>query len=779
MIRHFILVAWRNIKRRKSLSIIQIVCLSIGMAAFILVARYIQYEKDWDKFNVNFERIYKVQSYKINDRMNVGNHTPAPLSKYLRDNVPEVENAITLREVYGEYLSSDAEHIFFEPVGFLAPSDIFKIFSFKLLRGNKQDVLDNPNSIVISQTMAEKYFPGQDAMGKIILDARKSEFIITGIMEDIPEQSDIQSNYFKSSTNILKKQDKNWTSKSYRSIVWLKPNALESVVSEKIKNILNVYDKNAKRYLYLNPLSKLHLNSDPRDDRGSVIFFYSYIGILTLLLASVSFMNLTTSFSTLRSIEIGVRKVTGSTKRCITWQFLSEAIILAFVSLGFAVLISYLILPFFNTIVDRQIELQLHRNPIFMLFLVGTALITGLIAGSYPALIISGFKPVSVLKGNTPFKKGKITGLRAMVYFQFILSIVLITSSLWMYKQVNFLTDKDLGFHKEHLLHCKLPKVDTNVSYAFLRERILANPDIENMSISYNSPLHSTNGTRLKYEGGSTEEDTRARWNKACPNYLNTMGMELVEGRYFSKDYSADSQSCLINEAAVKTFGWENPIGKWIDDDGKYTVVGVIKDFNIEDVHNLIKPYILVLHEENLNRNNDLTFKINSSSMQASMAHVNKVLKELFPNVLFEVNSYDEETNRLALQIWTNVKDTFAFFTILAIIIAVLGLFGLVVFASQRRVKEIGIRKVQGAHAHQILPLLTKQFAILVIVANVNVIPFAYLLERITPGAYKYHFTIFDLCIVFGISILVTLISSGYQSIKASNLNPIKALRYE
>lgn len=778
MIKHFLLIAWRNFQKRKSLSMIQIMCLSIGMTAFILVASYIRYEKDWDKFNVNFDRIYRVQSYKINDRLNDVDQVSVPVSKYLRDHIPEIENAITIREVWGEYLSSDTEHIFYEPDGFQAPTDVFEIFSFHLLQGNKHEVLDDPNSIVVSQTMAEKYFPGQNAMGKVILDPRKKELIITGIMEDIPEQSVIQASYFKSNVNLLKENGENWTSSSYRSIVLLNPNASPTVVSEKIKNVLNEHDKEAKKYLYLRPLSKLHLNAGPRDDKGTVIFFYSFIGILTLLLACVSFMNLTTSFSTLRTVEIGVRKVSGSSKSYLRWQFLSEAIILAFISFVFSILLSYLILPFFNNIVNRHIELQLFNNLTFLLFLIITVLLTGIIAGSYPALIISSFKPVSVLKGNNPFKKGKITGLRSMVYFQFILSIVLITSSLWMYQQVNFLKNKDLGFQKENLLHCNLPSIDTDISYQYLKERILENPGIENMSISYNTPLLSVWGREIKYEEGSNDDFTYIRWNSGDQNYLKTMSMELTKGRDFSENFS-DIQSCLINETAVKTFGWKDPIGKWIDIDGKHMVVGVIKDFNIEDVHNPILPFVLNLHEEKLNRNNHLNFKINPSTKRTSIEHIDKVLKELFPNVLFEVKGFDDGINRVALKIWTNAKDTFAFFAILAVIIAILGLFGLVVFSSQRRVKEIGIRKVHGAEAYQILPLLTKQFVILVLIANINVIPLAYLLERVTPGAFKYHFTISDLCIVFGISVLVTLISSGYQSIKASGLNPIKALRYE
>lgn len=780
MIKHFLLIAWRNIRRRKTLSFIQILCLSIGLAAFILVARYVEYEKDYDKFHTNFERIYRVQSHRIDDRMDDGSQVVVPMAKYIRDNIPEAENAIATNELWDEYLSSDDEHIYKEQLGYVAPSDIFDMFSFKLLRGARENVLDQPNSIVLSESMAKKYFPGQDAMGKTLFDENKKELLVTGIMEDVSEQSTIAATYFRSNANLLKNYNENWGNSSFEIYVLLKPNASAKNVSNKIKDVIRDYDKESKQVMYLHPLSKLHLKEHARDDRGSVIFFFSFIGILTLLLACVSFMNLTTSFSTMRSVEIGIRKVSGSNRNFIRLQFLTEAVVIAFVSLVFAILIAHLILPLFNNVVNRNMELLLAQNPLFILFLLITVLITGFIGGSYPALVISRFKPVKVLKGTSAINKGKISGLNAMVYLQFILSVILITSSMWMYKQVSFLKNKDLGYKKENLLHCTLPSLNTNISYEQVRQRILESPGIEDMTVSLNSPMHSNWGTRLKYEGGPVDDHSYARWNQACPNYLNTMSMQLVSGRNFSNDYSADTKTCLINETAAKKFGWDNPIGKWIDNGEKrYTVVGIIKDFNIDDVHNPILPYFLLLRDEDFGNNNDLTFKVNPETLESSLLHINSILKETFPNVLFEVNGYDVGTYRIALEIWTSAKRTFAFFTVMAVIIAAMGLFGLVVFASQRRVKEIGIRKVQGARAEQILPLITKQFVVLVLAANIVVYPLGRLLENVTPGQFKYQFNIWDLLIVLGISVIVTLISSGYQALKASMLNPVDALRYE
>ncbi len=779
MIKHFILTAWRNIKRRKALSFIQIMCLSIGLSAFILVVKYVQYEKDWDKFNANFDRIYRAQSYKETKRLEDNTNVVVPLSKYLKSNYAEVEDALVLRGVWGEYLSSDEEHIFHERDGMLAPSRVFKMFSFNLLQGNKKTVLDKPNAIVLSKSLAQKYFPGENAMGKSIFDKQKTKLVVTGIMEDIPEQSVINASYFKSNNNLLRKYEDNWGNSSFWSYILLKPNVSAEAFSNKIANIMKEFDTESKHILYLKPLTDLHLKENAQDDRGAIIFFFSFIGVLTLLLASVSFMNLSTSFSTLRSVEIGVRKVSGSSNRFIQWQFITESVVLAFISLAIAIFISILILPVFNSVVNRNIELNLFTNPLFMGFILLTVLLTGVLSGMYPAFIISRFKPVTVLKGKSPFVKRKISGLKLMVYFQFILSIVLITSSLWMYKQVNFLKNKDLGFKKENLLHTNMPAMETDISYDQVRNQILEYPGINNMTLSINSPLHSNWGTRLKYQDGPLNDYIYGRWNRACPNYLNTMGMQLVAGRSFTDNYELEKNKCLINETAVKQFGWKHPIGKWVDKGGKCEVIGVIKDFIIDDVHNPILPYVLYVRNNDFGNYNDLTFSVNPNNLEGSLEHINTTLSKLFPNVLFEVNGYDIGTFRLELQIWKGAQNTFAFFTFMAVIIAALGLFGLVFFVTQRRVKEIGIRKVQGAKAWQIFPLLTKQFLFLVIIANVNVIPLAYLLESVTPGQYKYHFSIFDLLIVLAISVFITLASSGFQAIKASLLNPIKALRYE
>lgn len=779
MFHHYLLIAWRNLKRKRMLSLIQVLCLSIGLAAFFLVARYVQYENNFDKFNTNYKTIYRAQAYKLNDRTDDWNQIPVPVAEYLEANLPEVEKALVYREIWFEFLSPDNQRVLKEHNGCWTSSDIFDMFSFKLLQGDKKSILDAPNAIVLSQSMAERYFPGENAMGKTIYDGQKNKLLVTGIMQDIPEQSHMQVDYFRSNASILNNYGENWFNYSFKVYVQVRPNVTSAGLSEKIENILIEHDPNEGRALYLNPLSTLHLKENPRDDRGVVIYLFSVMGLMILLLACVSFMNLTTAFSSLRQVEIGVRKSIGGSKSNIVVQFLSESIAISFVAFVLAVFIAYLLSPVFNSMVERNIDLKLFSDFRFTLFLLAVVMLTGLLSGIYPAFVVSNFRPVVVLKRINIIKKKQFSGLQAMVYFQFILSVVLLTVSLWAYKQVNYLTNKDLGFDKQHLLHCTMPKQNSTVSYSALRDEILSYPGIENMTTSINSPMHSNWGCQVIPEGWSSENSIFSRWNAACSNYLNTMGMTLVNGRNLSDDLINDQQACLINETAARAFGWDNPIGKTLEKEGTYTVVGVINDFNIEDVHNPILPYVLFLKDKDLSKAGDLTFKIHPQAMRGSLAHINQVLNKHFTNVLFEVNTYDANLKRLELKIWNSAKRTILFFTVMAVVIAAMGLFGLIYYAAQRRTKEIGVRKVQGAKIWQILPLITKKYLIMAIVANVIVYPLADFLQSSMPGQYKYQFTIADVVIILIVSILITLISSGYQAYKASVLNPVDALRYE
>ncbi len=782
MIKHYLNTTVRNIKRNKLLSFIQIVGLSLGIAAFLLIAKYTQYENSWDTFNTNFDRIYRVQGYKKGDKQDIRVQTSFPVANYLKNNIPDVKEAISIDTEKNKIFSASPELTFIEPFGASAPSEVFDIFSFKIVQGNKENVLDQPNSIVLSQTMAQKFFPDDNPVGKIIYNKEKKGLLVTGIMEDIPENSHIRADYFRSITNTSDKYSNKWDNESCMTYVLLKPGTSASTVDLEIKTIYDDHIPLNKTDLYLHPLKKLHLEPDESGDSKSMVFFYSLIGVLILILANVNFMNLSSSMATKRLKEIGIRKTNGSSRGNIRWQFLSESIIISAFAFLIALLLTILLLPFFRAVVQRDLSLSFLNDSGLIFLTLGIILIAGFLAGIYPAYIASGYNPIKMLKWQGYFigTKRKSSGMMVMVYVQFILSTILFGSSIWIFKQVNFLENKEVGFNKEYLLHTRIPSNNSHVSYHVLRDEILSNPDIKNLSLSGNTPLHHNWGANIFYEGGPKDELTQVHYNKACYDFINTYNFTILEGRNFSREYSTDSDKCLVNETAVKKFGWENAIGKWIEDGGKkYEVIGVLKDFNQNDLHHFIEPYVLLLHDGNMDKSSCFTFLVHSGKIDQSKKDVKNKLAGFFPNSIFNVSEFEESRDSKEIGLWTNVRNTSGFFTVFAIVIALVGIFGLVVFTTQQKIKEIGIRKVHGAKTSQMFLLSINKLILLLLIAILNVVPIFPMLQRFTPGAYKYQATVWDVLLVAIGSILIIIISSGFQSWKAATRNPVEALRYE
>ena len=781
MIKHFIITALRNILKRRLLSFVQILGLSLGIAVFILIAKYVYYETSWDKSNEKFDRIYRVQSYKKKDKNDINTNSAAPVSSYITQNIPEVETAITLDDAQ-EFFSSSEGKTFFEINGYYAPSDIFKIFNYELIEGDEDHILDNPDAIVISESMAKKYFPGKrDIVGRIILNNQKKPLTITGIMKDVPENTNIRPNFLRSITD-KRINEGSWGNNSFQNFVLLKPGIKPELVNEQIKDLYDKHQDFNKYSLYLHPLKKLHLEPDDVEAFKIVVFFYSMDGLLILILALINFMNLSVSFSATRASEIGIRKTNGSGKRFIALQFLSESVFISIFSFVFAVILAFIGLPYFNQVVDREIVLSLHNDAGLILSVLLVTVVCGLITGIYPAFVASGFNPVKVLKSKNLWsgKKSQLSGMTAMVLLQFILSSALISSSLWTYKQVDYLQNKELGFNKEFLLHCRIKPNNSEKSYETLKSEILQNPAIKDMTISTSTPFHNSWGDIVFYEDGPADEYSNVRCNRITPDFLNTFNMTLKKGRNFSDDLKSDNRNCMVNETAVRRFGWDNPIGKWIRYGGsRYYIIGVVKDFHQNDVFMPIQPYIFFMHDEDIKRSNNFTFLISPNMYKVASKHIEKIFTETFTNSLFSIYRYDDDSDRKDIQIWSNVKNTFIFFTVLAIIIAVVGIFGLVVFSSQRRIKEIGVRKIQGATIGQVFGLITQKFVVLVILANIIISPVFPILRDNTPGTYKYMATIWDVIMVMGITVLIVFVSSGYLAFKAARSNPVEALRYE
>lgn len=780
MIKHYILIAWRNLRRNKLLSVIQILCLSVGLVTFMLIFRYVQYEQNWDKFNINFERISRVQLDWKDARDFTYNQTPPAMAHYLQQNYPEVEKAITMREVWGGYLSTSPERTYYEEQGYIAPNEIFDVFSFSLLRGDITSALTEPYSVVLSESLAAKYFPDEDPMGKTVRDDLRNEYRVTGIMNDIPQNSHITPSYFLS---ISSKKDWDltiWNDQSYRTYVLLHEGTNLSRFNARIKTLLDKHVEGNQFYVYLKPLSELHLNPNNLNDFIVVIFFYSVIGILILILASLNFANLTTAFSIARAKEIGVRKVNGGGVGTLQRQFLAESVILAFISLGFALLLARLFLPYFNHVVQRDLPLDFLKNPLFTGVVLGSTLLTGIVSGIYPAFLMSRFKPITVLKGKNPLAKGKISGLRLLVTLQFVITVILLASTVWTYRQTQYLKNKNLGFSKGSLFHCSIPANSGERHFKEIKELALRIPGIENITVSITTPFHSNWARRMEKEGASADEWFNFSYNEVSPEFLSTYGLQLEEGRFFSETQKSDEKACVITRTGARILGWDGPLGKKLKiGEEWYNVIGVLKDFHNNSVMWDVQPYVMKLHSGELTGGCDFTFKLSGVDNQSTANALDNLLRANFVNTIFTISHFDDRANREEIEIWRSVGLTSAFFTVLAIIIAAVGLFGMVAYTTRKRVKEIGIRRVQGARSTDIVGLVVREFFYLLLIANLFVFPIPYVLVKVTPGTTKYRMDTWEFFAIMGISILIAAIASSYEAIKAVKMNPVESLRYE
>lgn len=780
MLKHYLRIAWRNLRRNRLLSVIQILCLSVGLTTFMLIFRYVQYEVNWDKFNTNFERIYRVQLDWKDARDFTYSQTPPAMAHYLQENYPEVEKAIAMREVWGGYLSTSPERTYYEEQGYIAPNEIFDIFSFELLRGDIQTALVEPFSVVLSESLAEKYFPGEDPMGKTVKDELSNEYRVTGIMKDVPQNSHITPSYFLSISSMSEWDLTIWDIQSFRTYVLLRQGADYHQFNLHIKTVLDKHVEANQFFVYLKPLKELHLNPNNLNDFIVVIVFYSVIGILILILASLNFANLTTAFSISRAKEIGVRKVNGGGIGSLQQQFLSESVILAFISLFFALLLAWLFLPYFNHVVQRDLPFDFFSNPLSLIIILGSTLLTGFISGIYPAFLLSRFKPVTVLKGNNPLSKGKISGLKLLVTLQFVITVILLASTVWTYRHTQFLKNKNIGFEKSQLFHCSIPANKSERNFEELRKQALRIPGVENLAVSLTSPFHTNWTRRMEKEGASTDEWVNFSYNEVSPDFMATYGLQLEEGRFFANDLKSDEKVCVINRAGALTLGWDSPLSKRINIGGEwYHVIGVLKNFHNNSVMWDMQPYVMKLHSGNLTGGCEFTFKLSGVDNQQAVVELDNLLRTNFLNTIFTINHFDDRANRDEIEIWQSVGLTSAFFTVLAIIIAAVGLFGMVAYTTRKRVKEIGIRRVQGANSADIIVLVVKEFFYLLLIANLFVFPIPYILIKVTPGTYKYQMDAWEFFAIICMSLLIAILASSYEAIKAVNMNPVKSLRNE
>ena len=788
MLKNYLIIALRNLKKHKGFSFINITGLSVGIACSILVMIYVYDQLSYDRFHENAESTYRVicKGFLIDYDFN-STSTPYVLGKTLRD---EYGDSIHVTQIgsYDEIVKIDNTNLLNERI-IAADDDFLKVFSFLLLKGDPRSALAEPFTIILTESTAGRYFGTVDPMGKR-LQIGSRDFVVTGLIRDVRHNSHIQ---FDAVVSIQSKNDFDnleWLNCRYDTYAALSENFTEIALKEKLDRLVEQHInamlspwKNSWFAFEVERLLDIHLHSGLNAPFGvngkfEYVLIFGIIAIFILLIACVNYINLTTARFSSRAKEVGVRKVVGSLRSQLINQFLIESVLVCFIGTLFALFLVKLFLPVLSDIAGAKLEISYFNNPYLI---PGFGLLTiflGLFSGIYPAFYLSSFRPVSVLKAKLSSRTHKSSMRNGLVVFQFSISIFLIISTLVIYKQLDYLQNKNLGLNKEQVLVVRNADLLEESRSAFKNE-LREYSNIQNVTGSSFVP-----GKDIRHWVAKVERDEDFNFSilNCDHDFIETLDIKIVKGRFFSKELSTDSSSIVLNEEAAKIFGGEDPIGKVFHFKKRdFKVIGVVKNFHFDSLHNEIDKMIMVLPVLNMRYyENFILAKFDSAAVSDTIDFVKSKWQEFAPNMPFEYSFLDEDYERLYLSEQRTQKISFIF-TFLAIFISSLGMFGLASFTAEQRTKEVGIRKVLGATASGLAYSLSKEFLMKVFIANILAWPAAYFLMKywLQDFAYRIDLSI-GIFILSGLAALCSaLLTVSYQSVKAATANPVNSLRYE
>jgi putative ABC transport system permease protein len=782
-------LAFRNIVRYKLYTLINLTGLTIGLLAFILTSLYVHYEYSWDKSNVNYDRIYRIQrrheqSFFAQPGNEISPHTRGITKRFLADAYPEFEKIAILSENPDRFLSSSPHRLFNVKEGITTEQSFLDIFTYHFTEGDPGIALIEPYTLILSESLASKLFPDQEAFGKTVMIDKKYNLKVTGVYKDLPENSVIRPPYIVSLSTLEENFNiKNSWSGSFMTYALLKPGQDYKAVNKKIGDLFSAYRQAETEKIFLCPLSRIYLSFNGRKDLIYILFMFRLIGIFILLLASFNYINLTTATASVRSKEIGVRKVFGTGRRMLISQLLAESVIMALISLFCAFVLMEIVLPEFNRITGKAIEFSYIRQWRFIIVTMVIAVMTGLLSGIYPAVFMASRKAINLFKGEFyRIKKERISLRKVLVTFQYAIVVLLVILTLGFSRQIGYVMNKDLGFNKEDLLYTKIRISREDVNYEDFRNRIISFPEISDFSISRTIPLIDFNGKFVKPEGAG-EELVYVRDNIVSIDFIKTMGMHMAGGRDFSRDFPSDpGRSCIVNEAAMKSFGWEDPVGKTITDQNqnKFEIIGVVKDFHQCDMYNTIEPSLLVPYAGSMYGDWTFSFRITKGNISKAEKIIKKEMDGWFPSDPYELIIYTNAFNQEEIiTIYDTIQRTIRFFMILNLFLAVIGLLGLVSFTIYRRTKEICIRKINGSSSLNILSLLNREHLVLILLASLISWPAGYWLYENFPGPYKFQLQIWIFIIPSLMILVIAVLTTIFFNIKAARTNPAESLRYE
>ncbi|MFC1492721.1 ABC transporter permease [candidate division KSB1 bacterium] len=808
MFRNYLKITYRNLVRHKSYSLINIFGLSLGIVCCILIFTYIGYEFSYDTMHENADNIYRICSIRSVEGGTIEmNGIPTPLVPVLKEDYPEVVTTFrisaTVKRAY-RY----KEKTFLEDGVFYAENGFIEMFSFDVVKGDTKTALEAPFTMVITESMAEKYFGDEDPIGKIIEWDNNFEYIVTAVLKDPPKNIHFSFNAIASYSTYFKYDPRIGTSWAITPSTYLllKDNTDHVEFEKKLENLIDKYRRpllqtlGAESKFFLQPLKSIHLRSNISGELGrnnsiSNIYTFAAIALVIALIACINFINLATARSACRVKEVGMRKVFGAKRKKLIIQFLGESIVFTIISLISAIIIAWLVFPYFKVLASKEITLEFLNTPILAAFFIGIVILVGLISGSYPAFFLSAFKPISALRGD--IQKGSKRSLfrSILVVIQSAVSIVLLICTIVIFNQQDFMKNKDLGFDKNDLLVINLQTDIVRRNLESFKYELVNINGVKSATSSSLVPGEIYLRRNNVFPDGATQDQSVGMDNyRIDEDFFSTMGMEIVKGRGFSREITTDiDNSILINETAAALMGMDDPVGRtlYIAPDFNEpqtgpvpkTIIGVYKDIHIRSLYASIQPeFVRYAGTEGViqNRARRLILRLDTDDIPGTVANIEKKWKENFPQVALYHFFFVDSFNNIHIR-ETKLGNLIRAFAVIAVIVACLGLFGLASFTAEQRTREIGIRKVLGSTVNSIIIMLCREFVYLILIANVIAWPVSfYLMSRwLQNFPYPVALSIGTFFITAFLALTIAVITVGYQSFKAAKSDPVESLRYE
>ena len=818
MFSSYLKVAWRNLMKNKVFSFINIFGLTVGLTCCMLISLYLKYETGYDTQHRNLDRLYQLGTIflKKGAKPDKSANTPAPMAQAMKQEFPEVEASTRIMGLFADDKTlfqtagtTGEKKSIYETKGYLTEPSFFTLFNYDFVEGNAATALHEPNSIVISTDIATKLFNAHPALNQRVHISSNTngdrDYLVSGVFKPAATPSHLDARFFITLSGgdmeaYIKKHETDFASNNmFFTYLMLRPGADAGKLEAKFPSFMKKYASADLRRMgfnkeqFLLPVKDIHLASDiPHNATPPASKIYLYIlasiAVFILLIACINFMNLSTARSSKRSTEVGIRKVLGAKKNVLIWQFMGESVLMAIIAFIFAIVLTGGLLPVFNRVSGQHIDMTLLNNPWLLLAFLGLALFTGLAAGSYPAFYLSSFKPASVLKGKFQNSLAAVSFRKGLVVFQFIVSVVLITSAVVIARQMEYLRNADLGFSRDQQIVIPLRSGNAKKMYTAFANSVKNDPQVISAGASLYYPGIFNPSDNAFYKAGQSMNDAkRTRTNWVDLDFLKTLGVQVVAGRLFSEKFPADTSfRVILNETAIRDIGLPSPqkaVGQkvFFDWQGKnygFEIIGVVKDFHFEDLHVPITPYAFQLNTGN--GYNYLLVHAKPGNTAALIGRLQQAWHQRNAEEPFEYSFLDEDfqKNYLAEDRLASIVN---YFTLIAIVICCLGLFGLATFSAEQRIKEIGVRKILGASVTNIVTLLSKEFLKLVMIAVLIASPVAWwaMNKWLQDFAYRTSISWVVFALTALIAIIIALMTISFQAIKAATANPVKNLRSE